>query len=60
MVRALAERGLSDSVTQFKFDQARPDLSKFDSLLGVVLMEAFKALGGARTGSHEDAANRPD
>ena len=42
MVGALRERGIT--ATQFKYDQRRPDLSKFDTLLGAVLLEAKRAL----------------
>merc|ERR1719380_21816 len=42
MVRALRARGFSPS--QFKFDQGRPVLSKFDNLFGLVLLEARAAL----------------
>lgn len=38
MVAALRERGIS--ATQIKYDQQRPDLSKFEALLGTVLLEA--------------------
>ncbi len=42
MVRALREAGVE--VAHVKYDQQRPDLSKFDSLLGSVLLEASKSL----------------
>ena len=42
MVRALHNVGIE--ATHVKYDQQRPDLSKFDSLLGSVLHEASKTL----------------
>eukprot|EP00316_Scyphosphaera_apsteinii_P000727 CAMPEP_0119318884 /NCGR_PEP_ID=MMETSP1333-20130426/47898_1 /TAXON_ID=418940 /ORGANISM="Scyphosphaera apsteinii, Strain RCC1455" /LENGTH=559 /DNA_ID=CAMNT_0007325185 /DNA_START=54 /DNA_END=1734 /DNA_ORIENTATION=- len=46
MVSALKARGIV--TPQFKFDQRRADLSKFDSLLGLVLLEASKSLDAAK------------
>jgi len=42
MVKALKQQGIE--VSHVKYDQHRPDLSKFDTLLGSVLIEASKAL----------------
>mmetsp|Transcript_37827 Transcript_37827/g.77674 ORF Transcript_37827/g.77674 Transcript_37827/m.77674 type:complete len:583 (-) Transcript_37827:40-1788(-) len=39
MVALLNARGLGERVKQFKFDPARPDLSKLNSLLGMIAME---------------------
>jgi len=47
MVRALKERGIT--AKQFKYDQQRPDLSKFDTLLGMVLLQASQSLAQQRT-----------
>jgi len=39
MVKLLNTHGLGERVKQFKFDPARPDLSKLNSLLGMISME---------------------
>jgi len=42
MVSSLARHGIE--AAHVKYDQQRPDLSKFDSLLGSVMLEASKTL----------------
>mmetsp|Transcript_38790 Transcript_38790/g.91612 ORF Transcript_38790/g.91612 Transcript_38790/m.91612 type:complete len:573 (-) Transcript_38790:131-1849(-) len=41
MVTKLQKIGMGERVKQFKFDEARPDLSKLSSLLGMIAMELY-------------------
>ena len=53
MVAALRARGLGEKVRQFRFDPARPDLSKLSTLLGLlaVALSEDEDAGGAEAGA---------
>ena len=50
MVRELRKRGIT-SLSQMRMDEQRPDLSKFDAIVGSVMLDAQQAMAAQREAS---------